>query len=90
MQTSTETHGTENTSKLRARLDEIKKLRGEIRQEIDLAENEVREGFLKIEPAVDKAEHELTHMAGDAAEAVAKTMDSLAESLHKIRARIKK
>lgn len=91
MQTQdTTTHGKANADKLKARLDELKKLRGEIREEIDLAEGEVREGFLKIEPAVDKAEHELTHMAGDATEAVAKTMDTLADSLRKIRARMKK
>lgn len=83
------TQDVKGPDKLRPRLDELKKLRDEIKVEIDLAEDEVRQGFRKLEPAVDKAEHELTHMAEGATEAVAKTLDSLAESLRKIRARMK-
>jgi hypothetical protein len=85
----TKTQGKENADKLESRLDAIKKARDEVAGEIDLAEGELRKDFQKIEPAVDKAEHELTHMAGKATEAVAKTMNTLADSLRKIHPKAK-
>jgi hypothetical protein len=86
--------GKADEHKLQKRLDHLKTLRQEIRVKIDLAEADVREAFLKIEPAVDNAEHEVTHMAQGAAGAVAKaaamTLDALAKSLREIRARMPK
>jgi hypothetical protein len=109
MQTQeTKTHEKTGHDKLQTRLDELKTLRDEIRVKIHLAGMDVRDAFRKIEPAVDKAEHEVTHMAKGAgnavdkaehevahmakgaAEVVAKTLDSLAASLHKIHARMPK
>ena len=91
MQTQeTKAQGKKEPGKLQARLDELKALRDEIRVRIHLGEMDARDAFQKIEPAVDKAEHELTHMATGAAEAVAKTLDSLAEALRKIHARLPK
>lgn len=80
--------------KLQARLDELRKLRDEIKVRIHLGELDARDAFLKIEPAVDKAELELKHVAKGAAHAVANaatvTIDGLVKSLRAIRAKLPK
>jgi hypothetical protein len=81
-------------SMLQHRLDDLRKLRDEIRVKLHLGEMDARDAFKKLEPAVDKAEHEVTHLAKDAAGAVsnafAMTLDSLTDSLKKIRAKLPK
>ena len=84
----TKTQGKPGPGKLQSQLDALKTRRDEIRVKINLAEKDVRDAFLKIVPAVDKAEHEVKHMAKGAAGAVARTLDTLAASLRKIQARM--
>lgn len=76
--------------KLKARLDELKAMRDEIRVKIHLAGMDAKDAFQKIEPSVDKAELELEHLAKDAGVAVAHTLDKLTAGLKKIRAKLPK
>lgn len=66
----TQEPGKPDPKKLQKRLDELKTLRDEIRVKIHLAEMDARDSFQKVEPAIDKAEHEVTRLAKEAGGAV--------------------
>lgn len=75
---------------LRARLDELKTIRDDIRVRIHLAGMDAKDAFHKIEPRIDKLELELQHVAKDAGVAVGKTLHKVAKTLESIRDRLPK
>ena len=79
MQTHVETEKdtTKDPGKLKARLDELKRMRDEIRVKIHLAGMDARDAFHEIEPEIDKAEHELTRLGKSAVRAVDKAEHEL-------------
>ena len=72
-------------SPLRDQWEELRTLRDELRVRAHLLGLDAKDALRELEPRIDRIEHELDRAAGDAAVALAKSLEQMAASLRKIR-----